>query len=52
MLVGRISAQFLNNRAFCEESTILTECVEFRMSMNIRYGAICEMNVENQNLET
>ena len=31
---GRISAQFLHNCAFCEESTILTECVDIYTSMN------------------
>ena len=48
MLVGQISsAQFLHNRAFCEESTILTECVYFYTSMNIRCGAIGKINAES-----
>ena len=47
-VVGRISEQFLNNRAFCEESTILTGCVDFYTSMNIRYRGICEINPESQ----
>ena len=37
------SAQFLYNRAFCEESTILTGCVDFYTNMNIRYRGICEI---------
>ena len=37
---ARISAQSLHNRAVCEESTILTECVDFYTSMNIKYGGI------------
>ena len=41
-----ISAQFLHNRAFPEESTIFTECADFYASMNIRYGFICEINAE------
>ena len=49
-IVGRISTQFLHNRAFCEESTILTECVDFCRSMNIRYGAICEIDAESQKI--
>ena len=34
----------------CTISTILTECVEFYTSMNIRYGAICEINAESQKI--
>ena len=34
--------------AFCEESTILTVCVDFDTSMNIRYGGICEINANSQ----
>ena len=49
-MVGRISTQFLHNRAFCEESTILTECVDVCRSMNIKYGAICEINAESQKI--
>jgi hypothetical protein len=30
--------------AFCEETTILTGCVDFDTIMNIRYGGICEIN--------
>ena len=41
--VGRISAQFLHNRASCEES-IVPECVDFHVSTNVRYGGICEIN--------
>ena len=48
-IVERISAQFLHNRAFCEESTTLTECIDVYTSMNIRYGAICQINAESQN---
>ena len=47
VLVGRISEQFLHNRAFCEESTILTGCADFYTSMNIRYRGICEINPES-----
>ena len=50
IIVGRISAQFLHNRASCEESTILKECVDFCTSINIKYGAICEINAENQKI--
>ena len=42
--MGRMSAHFLHNRAFCKESTTLTECVDFYTSMNTRYGAIDEIN--------
>ena len=42
--MGRMSAQFLHNRAFCKESTTSTECVDFYTSMNTRYGAISEIN--------
>ena len=47
-IVGRISAQFLHDRAFCdhEKSTIFTECVDFYTSMNIS-GAICEISAES-----
>ena len=51
LLVGRISAQFLYIRAFCEKSTILRECVDLCRSMNIRCGAICEINAEAKKLE-
>ena len=37
--------------AFCEESTKLTGCVDFDTSMNIRYGATCEINMESQKFE-
>ena len=47
-IVGRISEQFVHNRAFCEESTILTGCVDFYTSMNIRYKGICEIKLESQ----
>ena len=50
-IVGRICPQFLHNRAFCEESTKLTGCVDFDTSMNIRYGGISEINTESQKVE-
>ena len=37
--------------AFCEESTKLTGCVDFDTSMNIRYGATCEIDTESQKFE-
>ena len=37
--------------AFYEESTKLTGCVDFDTSMNIRYGATCEINTESQKFE-
>ena len=46
--MGRISEQLVHNRAFCEESTIFTGCVDFYTSMKIRYKAICEINPESQ----
>ena len=51
LIVGRISAQFLHNRAFCEESTILTGCEDFCRSMNIRYGAICDLTLKAKKIE-
>ena len=33
VLMGRISARFLHNRAFCEENTTLTECLDFYTSI-------------------
>ena len=44
----RISVQFLRNRAFCDESTILTECIEFYTSVNIRYEGMGEINPESK----
>ena len=41
-IVGRISAQFCNNCAVSEESTV---CVYFDTSINIRHGGICEIKV-------
>ena len=49
--VGWISEIFVYNHAFCEESTILTVFVNFYTSMNIRCGAICEINLERQKIE-
>ena len=49
--VGWISEQFAYNHAFCEESTILTVFVNFYTSMNIRFGAICEINLQRQKIE-
>jgi hypothetical protein len=37
--------------AFCEESTILTGCVDFDTSMNIRCRDICEINAISQRRE-
>ena len=51
-VVGQISGQFVHNRAFCEESTILTGCVDFYTSTNIRYRGICEINSESQKIIT
>jgi hypothetical protein len=48
-VVGRISAQFCNNCAVSEESTILTVCVDFDTSRNIRHGGICEIMVISVN---
>ena len=45
-----ISAQFLHNCAFCEENTMLTGSVDLYISMNIKYGAICENNAESQKM--
>ena len=52
VIIGQIhvSAQFLHNRAFCEENTMLTESVDLYISMNIKYGAICENNSESQKM--
>ena len=48
-IVGRISAQFCNNWAVSEESTILqtVSYADFDTSMNIRYGGICEINADS-----
>jgi hypothetical protein len=43
--VGRISESI---GAFCEESAILTGCVDFGTSMNIKYGGICEINANSE----
>ena len=37
----------LHNCAVSEESTILTGCVDFDTSMNIRYGGIREINADS-----
>ena len=47
LIVGRISAQFLHNSVYWEESTVLTECLNFYTSINIRYGGIFEKNAES-----
>ena len=39
------------NCAFCDENTKLTGCVDFDTSMNIRYGATCEINTKSQKFE-
>ena len=51
LIVERISAPFLHNRAFCEESTTLTECIDVYTSMNIKYGAICQINAESKKIK-
>ena len=48
LVVGRINAQFLHNRAFCEECIIMTRCVDFYTSMNIKYRGIYEINLGSQ----
>jgi hypothetical protein len=47
LLVGWISANFAIIVQYSEESTILTVCVDFDTSMNIRYGGICELNADS-----
>ena len=49
IIVQRICKSIVH--AFCEESTKLTGCVDFDPSMNIRYGATCEINAESQKFE-
>ena len=47
ILVGRKAHN--HNNAFCEKKyDILTECVDFYATMNIKYGAIIEINAESQ----
>ena len=42
IIVGRIGAQFLHNRKFCEKKYHIDRIWRLYASMNIRYGEICK----------